>query len=150
MSTPIETNTEGLREILDEVYNLPNRSTGGTHDLTIRIDHIDRDAAHSLTTLAADGISVDAAEVLATADKIVNKQPVKVIMVGEYNYWSGDALGAFFPASVNGYYGCVICEFIYRASDELWVTTIEIRVNQDDNEVSNVFVNHYCVANFST
>lgn len=28
MSTPIETNTDGLREILEEVYNLPNRSTG--------------------------------------------------------------------------------------------------------------------------
>lgn len=32
MSTPIETNTEELREILDEVYNLPDRSTGGSSE----------------------------------------------------------------------------------------------------------------------
>ena len=30
MSTPIETNTEELQEILQTVYNLPNRSSGGS------------------------------------------------------------------------------------------------------------------------
>ncbi|MBR5820350.1 MAG: hypothetical protein IKY68_03770 [Alistipes sp.] len=30
MATPIETNTEGLNEILNQVYNLPNRSSGSS------------------------------------------------------------------------------------------------------------------------
>lgn len=35
MSTPIETNTEQLQEVLQQVYNLPNRSGGNTWDCVI-------------------------------------------------------------------------------------------------------------------
>lgn len=38
MSTPIETNTEQLQEVLQQVYNLPNRSGGSAWDCVITSD----------------------------------------------------------------------------------------------------------------
>ena len=39
MSTPMETNTEGLQEILNEVYNLPDRNSGGNVDDSPKYDY---------------------------------------------------------------------------------------------------------------
>lgn len=83
MATPIETNTEGLEGILQQVYNLPNRSTGGSSgpDLVISApeDFFDYDDPDfSLLVF-------DSAQVVATYQKVLAGEGANVL----FNFYMG-------------------------------------------------------------
>jgi hypothetical protein len=81
MSTPIETNTEELQEILQTVNNLPGMG-GKNYDLVIVLNVPSE--KYLLSTVTADDISVigDYATVKA---KILNDENVNVILKHEYD-----------------------------------------------------------------
>ena len=98
MSTPIETNTEELNEILQTVYNLPNRSSGGSAepDLVIGLNVADTkmwkdgttDSARHLLGMTAGDVSIVSGSVSATADKVKQGLPVRVLIKSIHFYWS--------------------------------------------------------------
>ena len=112
MSTPIETNTEELQEVLQQVYNLPSRSGGSaSYDLIIPIDV---PAYHGSGTLMVEHLGeIDWTAVSTTGEKLQNGENVKVLIKGNYSLDSGDGFPAnIFPTSVlitkNGVL-CVYC-----------------------------------------
>ena len=89
MSTPIETNTEELREILNEVYSLPNRSTGGSSepDLIIglniantKVMSDDGSITRDLERMTVDDVSIVSGSVSDVTEKVRQGQPVKVLL----------------------------------------------------------------------
>jgi hypothetical protein len=88
MSTPIETNTEELQEVLQQVYNLPNRSGGSTTpDLVIPVDF------KSFETIEETDIGeVDSSAVIATQNKLSNGEAVNVLIKGKFIIDSGDSV----------------------------------------------------------
>ena len=92
----IETNTEELREILQQVYNLPNRNAGDDYDLVIPIDMV------SFASLSNQDIGeIDYNAVSNTKAKLENGETVKVLIRGLVNMDSGDNYHAnIYPTSV--------------------------------------------------
>ena len=78
MSTPIETNTEELQEILQTVNNLPNvgSSSGGAPDMVITIDA-------SISNCEIDGhrecVSFDPAQMMNVYNKVRAGEPVNCV-----------------------------------------------------------------------
>ena len=96
MATPIETNTEELQEILQTVYNLPMAGGGSSEpDLVIglNVDNIKlcpdgSSAPHrSLDHMTLDDVSILSGSVSATAEKIKQGLPVKVLLNEVHFYW---------------------------------------------------------------
>lgn len=83
MSTPIETNTEELNEILQTVYNLPNRSSGGSAepDLVIGLNAADTDSSLWYEEYSVDNISIESGSISAVAEKVKQGLPVDVQFV---------------------------------------------------------------------
>lgn len=127
MSTPIETNTEQLQEVLQQVYNLPSRSGGSTTpDLVISFakEYL------NVETLPTDAFSIKAGSVASTFQKLKNKEEVKVFMEHEYFYGDTKFTGVFYPVTITAgdlYDGtqCLLLNFItssypgfsYRSQD---------------------------------
>lgn len=97
MSTPIETNTEELQEILNTVYNLPMAGGGSSEpDLIIGINvenhkmFPDGSSApcRSLNYMTLDDVSILSGSVSATAEKVRQGLPVKVLLNEVHFYWS--------------------------------------------------------------
>ena len=87
MSTPIESNTEQLQEVLQQVYNLPNRSGGSTTpDLVVVVDGISSD--HTIFDLSADDVSIESGSVEDAIAKMANGGYVKVLVKLSYRYWT--------------------------------------------------------------
>lgn len=86
MSTPIESNTEQLQEVLQQVYNLPNRSGGGsvTPDLVVVVDGISSD--HCVYDLNADDLSIESGSLENTISKIINSGHANVLVKLTYIY----------------------------------------------------------------
>lgn len=92
MSTPIETNTEQLQEVLQQVYNLPSRSGGNTkYDMTINLsgefwvsDSSDYKPSEKLT------VTFDESEFRNTAEKLYAGESASIIVRGELALASGD------------------------------------------------------------
>ena len=85
MSTPIETNTEELNEILQTVYNLPNRSSGGSAepDMTIRTTEGFDFASYPTTyDYNCNHVTVDQNEFMATYEKLMAGNDVRVTLTG--------------------------------------------------------------------
>jgi hypothetical protein len=89
MSTPIETNTEQLQEVLQQVYNLPNRSGGGTTpDLVVVVDG---STINDFSTVDASLVSIKSGSVASAIQKIEGGQPANVLLdltvrYGSYTY----------------------------------------------------------------
>lgn len=87
----IETNTEELREILQTVYDLPNRSSGGgnTPDLVIRFRPVDGDEYFSGNNNTAK-FSYDPDAVISVYDKVVAGESVNCVLNMERTMFNDD------------------------------------------------------------
>lgn len=94
MSTPMETNTEELREILQQVYDLPEAGSGGSAepDLVIGFD----DANWEGIT-GPDQFTFDQDAVVATYNKLLTGQTVNCVLNAVYWPNSGGAVRASSP-----------------------------------------------------
>ena len=96
MSTPIETNTEELNEILQTVYNLPNAGGGSSKpDLVIGLNVADTkvrtedgSACKSITNMTVDDVSIVSGSVSAVVEKLKQGLPVRVVMTDIHFYWT--------------------------------------------------------------
>ena len=79
MSTPIETNTEELQEILQTVYNLPNAGGSGSAktDLIIKTAN-----GFAFDGTSARNISFDPNAVISTYEKLTAGNEVRVTLTG--------------------------------------------------------------------
>lgn len=94
MSTPIETNTEELQEILQTVYNLPLAGGGSSEpDLVIGLDTSD--------TMVINGpverLSFDSAAVISAYNKLLSGETVNCVLNAKYHIDSGPAVSASSP-----------------------------------------------------
>lgn len=127
MSTPIETNTEELQEVLQQVYNLPSRSGGSTTpDLVIVVDG---SSLSSLDDINNSHVSIESGNLANTIEKIQNGQYASVLLKLTTVYdmqtywqvtypesvgvtaWSNESpslavkfYASFYPANINYYY----------------------------------------------
>lgn len=101
MATPIETNTSGLQEILQTVYNLPMAGGGSSEpDLVIGLNIANTKMwtdnsteggnkfARNLSDMNTNDVSIVSGSVAATADKVKQGLPVKVLLQTIHFYWS--------------------------------------------------------------
>lgn len=84
MSSPIETNTEELQEILQTVYNLPNAGGGGSEpDLLITTDENFIIGSKSLNqTYNAEQILFDPNKVISAYEKLMAGKGVNAVITG--------------------------------------------------------------------
>lgn len=134
MSTPIESNTEELQEVLQQVYNLPNRSGGSnSYDLTIQIDQFD---AHDIGGLTMqEVINYNPTEVINTIAKLENYEIVNVVMFGEHCISSATAFATFPAVEVTcsgNHLRCVFNAINYYAS-----------VDREDSGMYNIVLEFY-------
>ena len=85
MSTPIETNTEELQEILNTVYNLPMAGGGDNYDLVIgfNLDGVGVDDVNGTSPIYGEQLSlysIVSGSVSAVADKLAQGKPTKVLL----------------------------------------------------------------------
>lgn len=102
MSTPIETNTEDLREILQAVYELKNSAGGGSSepDLVIGIEIPHSDDV-TLGGLTISHVTIKSGSVANTYAKLQERKEVKVF--AEHEYWYGGYYkytGVLYPSAV--------------------------------------------------
>lgn len=96
MSTPIETNTEELQEILQTVYNLPGKSGDRAYDLVLGINVANTKTQNSdgwawqLPDMTTEDVSVVSGDVSAVVEKIKQGLPVKVALAAIYFYNTRD------------------------------------------------------------
>lgn len=92
MATPIETNTQELENILQQVYDLPNRASGGTdgYDLVIGLDlKGKRDSEGYLKQLydaRPEDVSIISGSITNVKSKIEQKAPPRVALYFLYYY----------------------------------------------------------------
>lgn len=87
MSTPIESNTEGLQEILQTVYNLPMAGGGSAEpDLVIGVNVSGQNVV-SLAEMGIEDVSIVSGSVSDVVDKVKQGLPVKVIMTDIHYYF---------------------------------------------------------------
>lgn len=85
MSTPIETNTSELREVLNTVYNLPNAMNGGSGEPDLVIVPVENFFFNNPSTNSTSNVSkitFDPAQVVATYTKLIGGQDVKCVLAG--------------------------------------------------------------------
>ena len=94
MSTPLETNTEELQEILQTVYNLPDAGGGSSEpDLVINLD-----ASESMgISDKADKITFDSASVINAYNKLLSGETVGCVLNAHYYPYSGGTVKASSP-----------------------------------------------------
>ena len=100
MSTPIETNTEQLQEVLQQVYNLPSRSGGNTPDLVLGFNT--ENTKHYLNSyqITAEDFTIKSGSALSTYTKMKNREEVKVILEVDTFYGSSVFTSTFYPFQV--------------------------------------------------
>lgn len=95
MSTPIETNTEELRGILEDVYNLPARNGGSQPDLVIGLNVENPKACpdgtsvpnRDLDWMTLDDVTILSGSVSTTVEKFKQGFPVRVLLKDVHFYW---------------------------------------------------------------
>ena len=94
MSTPIETNTEELQEILQTVYNLPNASGGSSEpDLVIGLTESGMNGITGNTEL----FSFNSDEVVNAYAKLLSGETVNCVLNADYFPNSGGKVKASSP-----------------------------------------------------
>lgn len=94
MSTPIETNTEELREILQTVYNLPMAGGGSAEpDLVIGLDTSDSMQING----RIEKVTFDSASVVNAYNKLLSGETVNCVLNANYHIDSGPAFNASSP-----------------------------------------------------
>lgn len=101
MSTPIETNTEELQEVLQQVYNLPNRSASGssTPDLVLTLNVEGRYMDDNNVTKEA--FSIKSGSVQSTYTKLKNHEEVKIFVEFLCYYGGANYTGILYPIMVS-------------------------------------------------
>ena len=91
MSTPIETNTEELNEILQTVYNLPNRSSADSegYDLLFRFETPEGASIWEMMDNEMDlnSLSIASGNLEDVMNKLKANIPVKCGVIIEVYYW---------------------------------------------------------------
>lgn len=155
MSTPIETNTEELQEILQTVYNLPLAGGGSSKaDLVITPDENFRFIKRSPTNpdFNVEKVLFDPNDVIATYEKLLSGNDVRVVLTGRMFFNEEDpkymatfpamrVLAASIEAGNNGDYLVVripIADGYWHLSDDGIIAHIEYRffVNTDTGEAN--------------
>ena len=142
MSTPIETNTEELQEVLQQVYNLPSRSGGSAWDMTIRC-HRENSDDFGVINITTSDIAVDPTEVANTLSKIGNGESVNVRMLGRYCYGSLTTFGMFTPSHIE-YRNDLHITFVVGNDYEPYIIMLEI--SSYNHEVMNVKITKLATA----
>ena len=94
MSTPIETNTEELQEILQTVYNLPMAGGGSAEpDLVIGLDTSDLEAISD----SPEKLTFESADVINAYNKLLSGETVNCVLNAKYRVDSGPAINASSP-----------------------------------------------------
>lgn len=94
MSTPIETNTEELQEILQTVYSLPMAGGGSSDpDLVIGLDTSDTMVIND----NVEKLSFDSAAVIEAYNKLLSGETVNCVLNAKYHVDSGPAVDASSP-----------------------------------------------------
>lgn len=95
MSTPIETNTEELQEIVNRVYNLPNigGSSSAAPDLVIGLDTSDTFEMNG----KVEKLTFDSAAVISAYNKLLSGETVNCVLNAKYHIHSGPAVSASSP-----------------------------------------------------
>lgn len=94
MSTPIETNTEELREILNTVYNLPMAGGGSAEpDLVIGLDASDTLGING----PAERLTFDSEAVINTYNKLLSGKTVNCVLNAKHHIHSGPVVSASSP-----------------------------------------------------
>lgn len=109
MSTPIETNTEELRGVLNDVYNLPNRSTGGSSEPDLVIEFIDVDPERRGMNNHPEYFSYDANDaIIRVVEKLRAKKPVNCILNSYRDAWLDEepVLGNMFSPLISAHVYC--------------------------------------------
>ena len=94
MSTPIETNTEGLQEILQNVYNLPMAGGGSAEpDLVIGLD-----TSETLFMFGKfENLTFEPSSVVNAYNKLLSGETVNCVLNAKYHLDSGPAVSASSP-----------------------------------------------------
>lgn len=94
MATPLETNTEELQKILQQVYDLPNKnSEGSSPDLVISLDT----SEFSTINGRNENLSFDSSEVITAYNKLLSGETAKCVLNAKYHIHSGPAVAASSP-----------------------------------------------------
>lgn len=94
MSTPIETNTEELQEILQTVYNLPMAGGGSSEpDLVIKLDNPD----WLQMTDHPELLTFNSEEVINTYNKLLSGESVNCMLNAHYRIHSGTPIHSSSP-----------------------------------------------------
>lgn len=88
MSTPIETNTEELQEVLQQVYNLPSRSASSdSYDMMLQLDMPEGESLWEYA-FTYDNLTVVSGDFHSVVDKLTTDQPVKIGVICHTYYWN--------------------------------------------------------------
>lgn len=98
MSTPIESNTEELQEILQTVYNLPSRSGGSTTpDLVVVVDGSGHEYLDDITT---SDVSIESGSLANAIEKIQSGQYASVMLKFKMVYMETTYCQVSYPETV--------------------------------------------------
>lgn len=98
MSTPIKSNTEELQEILQTVYNLPNKSSGSSTEPDLVIDFILPEGKWTGDVGQNESyFSIKSGSAADTYTKLSRGQEVNVYMKCDYYYGNLHYIGTYYP-----------------------------------------------------
>ena len=154
MSTPIETNTEELQEILQTVYNLPMAGGGSSEpDLVIGLDTSDSQEI----TGSPEKLTFESADVINAYNKLLSGETVNCVLNAKYRVDSGSAINASSPqitlmarseANNSARVGFMLADFNLRYSnnevDGTALVEIEFSIHGNNTvSVENIIATRY-------
>lgn len=135
MSTPIETNTEELQEILQTVYNLPMAGGGSSKpDLVLSFslpsgDWMGKDSVNN------DNVTVKSGSAADTYAKLANGEEATVILKCDYYYGPQHYIGTYYPivvAANTNREGIGAVFMLHTCPDDVYAEYfISIRISKD-------------------
>ncbi len=140
-------NTETLEQILEEVYALPNRSSGAKVDASI---FISTEIGSTPLDFTINDIEYDETEIVNLANKVINNESVNVQISGDYYYYSG---GGYFGRFTLIHVECRVTELHigfgamnFNASDGFVLYDLEFYLdgdwsNKQVNGVDSAYLN---------